>query len=64
MKRTSAFSYVLAISMAVFYMAFAVFLVFSPIFEATFSLPVRIVVGIVFFLYALFRGYRIFKNKK
>lgn len=61
-KRASSFSYILAVFMALFYIAFAVLLVFSPLFENTFSLTLRIITGIVFFLYAIFRVYRILKK--
>ena len=53
---------VVASLMVVFYTALAGLLIFSPVFETTFSLTLRIVAGVVFFLYALLRAYRIFKK--
>ena len=53
---------VVASLMVVFYTALAGLLLFSPVFETTFSLTLRIVAGVVFFLYALLRAYRIFKK--
>ena len=61
-KKVSSFSYILVIFMALFYMAFAVLVIFSPFFESTFSLTLRIITGTVFFLYAIFRVYRILKK--
>ena len=55
-------TYVFAILMVIFYMALAGMLIFSPIFDMTFSLTMRIIAGIVFFLYALLRAYRILKK--
>lgn len=55
-------SYAFALLMVIFYMALAVMLIFSPIFDMTFSLTLRILTGIVFFLYALLRAYRILKK--
>ena len=54
-------SYAFALLMVIFYMALAVMLI-SPIFDMTFSLTLRILAGIVFFLYALLRAYRILKK--
>ena len=55
-------SYAFALLMVIFYMALSVMLIFSPIFDMTFSLTLRILAGIVFFLYALLRAYRILKK--
>ena len=55
-------TYAFAILMVIFYMALAGMLIFSPIFDMTFSLTMRIIAGIVFFLYAMLRAYRILKK--
>lgn len=49
------------IFMVFFYLCVSVLMVFTPIFENV-SLAIRIVMGILFFAYGLFRGYRMWKN--
>ncbi len=55
-------TYACAFLMVIFYMTLAGILIFSPIFDTTFSLTLRIVAGVIFFLYAIFRAYRILKK--
>lgn len=49
------------IFMVFFYLCVSVLMVFTPIFESV-SLIIRIIMGILFFAYGLFRGYRVWKN--
>ncbi len=49
------------IFMVIFYLCISVLLVFTPIFENV-NIIIRIIMGILFFLYGLFRGYRVWKG--
>ncbi|MFV0418302.1 MAG: hypothetical protein ACK5KT_06195 [Dysgonomonas sp.] len=49
------------IFMVFFYLCVSILMVFTPIFESV-SLAIRIVMGILFFAYGVFRGYRMWKN--
>ena len=48
--------------MVVFYTALSALLVFTPVFETTFSRPLRIIAAVVFFLYAIVRARRLLKK--
>ncbi|WP_108823399.1 hypothetical protein [Dysgonomonas sp. Marseille-P4361] len=47
--------------MVVFYLFVAILLVFTPIFKDV-HIAARIIMGILFFAYGLFRGYRAWKQ--
>lgn len=50
------------IFMTLFYLAMAVLLAFSDIFDIRFSF--RIIIAILFFVYGIFRGYRVWKTSE
>ena len=49
------------IFMVFFYLCISILLVFTPIFE-NINIILRIVMGVLFFCYGLFRGYRMWKG--
>ncbi len=49
------------IFMVIFYLCIAVLLVLTPIFENV-HIAIRIIMGVLFFIYGLFRGYRVWKG--
>lgn len=49
------------IFMVFFYLCVSILMVFTPIFESV-HLGIRIVMGILFFAYGIFRGYRMWKD--
>lgn len=52
---------VYSIFMVIFYLTIAVLLVLTPIFDNV-NIIMRIIMGVLFFLYGLFRGYRVWKG--
>lgn len=54
--------FVFGIFMVLIYMGMAFLLIFSPIFTKNYSDTFRYIIGALFFLYGLFRGYRIIKE--
>ncbi|MDR2953707.1 MAG: hypothetical protein LBV43_01330 [Prevotella sp.] len=57
----SPFRMVYSIFMVFFYLCVSILMVFTPIFDSV-SYVIRIVMGILFFAYGLFRGYRLWKE--
>lgn len=49
------------IFMVFFYLCVSVLMVFTPIFESV-HLVIRIIMGVLFFAYGMFRGYRMWKD--
>ncbi|MDH6308349.1 cytochrome c biogenesis protein CcdA [Dysgonomonas sp. PFB1-18] len=49
------------IFMVFFYLCISVLLVFTPVFDNV-HMILRIIMGVLFFIYGLFRGYRMWKN--
>lgn len=60
MKNQGNWKLVFGIFMVLIYLGMAAILVFSNIFAI--GKPYRILIGILFFLYGLFRGYRVWKQ--
>lgn len=60
-KNKSPYKLIYGIFMVFFYLAISIMLVFTPIFENV-NIIVRIIMGILFFVYGLFRGYRMWKQ--
>lgn len=56
--------FVWGIFMVIIYLGMAFLLVFTNLFNENMSFPMRITVGILFFCYTLFRGYRLIKDSK
>ena len=56
--------FVWGIFMVMIYLGMTFLLVFTNLFNENMSFPMRITVGIVFFCYTLFRGYRLIKDGK
>ena len=52
------------IFMVMIYLGMTFLLVFTNLFNENMSFPMRITVGILFFCYTLFRGYRLIKDSK
>jgi uncharacterized membrane protein HdeD (DUF308 family) len=48
------------ILMTLIYLFMAILLIFSDIFD--FDKTLKIIIGILFFVYGVFRGYRVWKN--
>ena len=57
-------TYIFGLFMVVVYIAMAFMVVFTPLFERSFSPPVRYGIGIFFLLYGIFRIWRIVKSKE
>lgn len=56
--------FVWGIFMVMIYLGMTFLLVFTNLFNENMSFPMRITVGILFFCYTLFRGYRLMKDGK
>lgn len=56
--------FVWGIFMVMIYLGMTFLLVFINLFNENMSFPMRITVGILFFCYTLFRGYRLIKDGK
>ena len=56
--------FVWGIFMVMIYLGMIFLLVFTNLFNENMSFPMRITVGILFFCYTLFRGYRLIKDGK
>ena len=56
--------FVWGIFMVMLYLGMTFLLVFPNLFNENMSFPMRITVGILFFCYTLFRGYRLIKDGK
>ena len=56
--------FVWGIFMVMIYLGMTFLLVFTNLFNENMSFPMRITVGILFFCYTLFRGYRLIKDGK
>ncbi len=49
------------IFMVLFYLCVSILLIFTPIFGNV-NIILRIIMGVLFFMYGLFRGYRMWKD--
>lgn len=49
------------IFMVIFYLCVSILMVFTPIFDSV-HIAIRIIMGILFFVYGIFRGYRMWKD--
>ena len=56
--------FVWGIFMVMIYLGMTFLLAFTNLFNENMSFPMRITVGILFFCYTLFRGYRLIKDGK
>lgn len=63
-KRMNTVYYIFGIFMILFYVGMAYVMIFSPIFVKSISVPIRYGMGVLFFLYGIFRGYRQVKDMK
>ncbi len=63
-KRMNTVYYIFGIFMILFYVGMAYVMIFSPIFVKSISTPIRYGMGVLFFLYGIFRGYRQVKDMK
>lgn len=63
-KRMNTVYYIFGIFMILFYVGMAYVMIFSPIFVKSISAPIRYGMGVLFFLYGIFRGYRQVKDMK
>lgn len=52
------------ISMIVVYLGMSFLLIFTNLFEGNMSFTTRVICGVLFFGYTLFRGYRLIKYGK
>lgn len=62
--RLSPLRLTMGIIMVAIYLAMAYALLFTSLFSHTVPLWVRYVMGVVFFLYGIYRGYRVYKGSK
>ena len=62
--RLSPLRLTMGILMVAIYLAMAYALLFTPLFTHTVPSWVRYVMGVVFFLYGIYRGYRVYKGSK
>lgn len=58
-EQVKPWKFLFGIFMVIIYLGMASLLVFSNMFDI--REPFRIIIGILFFLYGIFRGYRIWK---
>ena len=56
--------YIFGIFMILIYFGMAYLLIFTPLFENTFSEIFRYSIGIVFAIYGIFRAYRQIRNQR
>lgn len=63
-KKKNNIGYLFGIFMILIYFGMAYLLVFTPLFENTFSEIFRYSIGIVFAIYGIFRAYRQIKNQR
>lgn len=63
-KNKFSFKSVWGITMVVVYLGIAYLLVFSPLFEERSTIPkgIRIAIAVLFSVYGLYRGYRLWKK--
>lgn len=60
-RNKPSFKFIWGIVMVFFYLCISVLMIFTPVFDSV-SLFLRIIMGILFFVYGLFRGYRMWKD--
>ncbi|MDU1889122.1 MAG: hypothetical protein E6767_00410 [Dysgonomonas sp.] len=60
-KNKPSIKSIYGIFMVFFYLCISILLIFTPIFENV-NIILRIVMGVLFFGYGLFRGYRMWKG--
>ncbi len=62
-QRISTISAIMGIVMTAIYMGMSFLLLFTNLFVGKVPEWVRYMMGVVFFLYGIYRGYRVYKNK-
>lgn len=60
--RLSKIFYLFGLIMILFYVGMAYIMIFSPIFVERISAPIRYGMGGLFFLYGIFRAYRVIRD--
>jgi len=56
--------YIFSLFMLLIYFGMSYLLIFSELFSQQYSSFVRIIIGLLFFVYGIFRAYRIIRTKK
>jgi membrane protein YdbS with pleckstrin-like domain len=62
-QRISTISAIMGIVMTAIYMGMSFLLLFTNLFVGKVPEWVRYMMGVVFFLYGIYRGYRVYKSK-
>lgn len=62
-QRISTISVIMGIVMTAIYMGMSFLLLFTNLFVGKVPEWVRYMMGVVFFLYGIYRGYRVYKSK-
>ena len=62
-QRISTFRAIMGIVMTAIYLGMSCLLLFTNLFVGKVPEWVRYMMGVVFFLYGIYRGYRVYKNK-
>lgn len=62
-QRISTISAIMGIIMTAIYMGMSFLLLFTNLFVGKVPEWVRYMMGVVFFLYGIYRGYRVYKSK-
>lgn len=63
-RKSSVFAIVTGVIMVLIYVGMAFLLLFTTLFVGKVPEWVRYMMGVVFFLYAIFRGYRVYASNK
>ena len=63
-RKPSVFAIVTGVIMVLIYVGMAFLLLFTTLFVGKVPEWVRYMMGVVFFLYAIFRGYRVYASNK
>lgn len=63
-SRTNVVAIVMGVIMVAVYMGMSFLLLFTTFFQGSMPVWVRYVMGVVFFVYGIFRGYRVYKSRK
>lgn len=63
-SRTSLFAVITGIIMVTIYLGMAFLLLFTNMFVGKVAEWVRYLMGVVFFLYGIFRGYRVYASNR
>ena len=63
-SKTSIFAIIAGVIMVAIYVGMAFLLLFTNLFIGKVPEWVRYLMGVVFFIYAIFRGYRVYANNR